>query len=231
MDASPPDRIFTRAQVREVDRRAIEQYGVPGIVLMENASRGVARHALEMLPQAKRVLVVCGGGNNGGDGLAAARHLHNAGAEIAIVLLRPPDAYTGDALINLNICRAMGLQITDASTQVLDTLRALAPADLLLDGLLGTGLSSEVRPPLTDVIDWINARPAKVLAIDIPSGLDCDTGRPLGVAVRATATVTFVGPKRGFLAAGAQAYTGRIHVVDIGAPRRIVEELGERLPQ
>jgi NAD(P)H-hydrate epimerase len=227
MEQAPCHRIFTREQVREVDRLAIERYGIPGLVLMENASRGLAKYALSMLPEGGRALIICGGGNNGGDGLAAARHLHNAGEQVAIVLLRPYDSYTGDARTNLDICRAMDLFMIEAADDVLEGLRAAPPADLLIDGVLGTGISIEVRPPMTDVIDWTNSQPAPVLAIDIPSGLDCDTGRPLGAAVRAAATVTFVGVKRGFLQPGADQYTGRIVVVDIGAPRELVERLGE----
>lgn len=226
--------IFTRQQVREVDERAVHDYGIPGIVLMENASRGLALQALRLLewPNVRddaRVLIVCGGGNNGGDGLAAARHLHNAGLDVGIVLTKPAHAYKGDAEINLNICRSMKLDIVIAPDDPVAALRGQPRCDLLLDGLLGTGLTSEVREPLDAVIAWINEQPAPVLAIDIPSGLDCDTGKPLGCAVKADATVTFVGVKRGFAHQHAREYIGDITVTDIGVPRELIESLGQPL--
>ena len=208
---------------------------MPAIVLMENASRGLALQALRMLgfpdhPPGANVLIVCGGGNNGGDGLAAARHLHNAGAGCTIALTRPADRYTGDAATNLHIVQAMDLQIVDAADDPAGTLAGLPPADLVLDGLLGTGLDRDVQPPLDAVIEFINRQPAPVLAIDIPSGLDCDTGRPRPAAVRAAATVTFVGAKQGFLEPGAGAYTGQVIVTDIGVPRELVAALGRPAP-
>jgi len=225
--------IFSREKVRQVDRAAVETYRMPSIVLMENASRQAADVAMEMLdpPAAKRrVLVLCGGGNNGGDGLAAARHLHNRGVDVHIVLMKPPDAYDGDAGVNLAICRAMDLPISEAADRPIETLRHVEPADLIVDSLLGTGLDSAVRSPMDEVIGWVNAvkrEGARVLAVDIPSGLDCDRGEPLGAAVEATATITFVGNKRGFIQPGAERYTGRVVVGDIGAPHELVEELGE----
>jgi len=220
---------------------------MPGIVLMENAARQVAEAATAMLAgdeaarggsagfrtargrgcAGRRALVVCGGGNNGGDGLAATRHLHNAGVDVVIALTRADDDYEGDAAVNLAICRAMRLDIVDASGDAgAAALDALGAFDLVLDGLLGTGLSSEVRGPAVGMIEWINAQGSAVLAIDIPSGLDCDTGEPLGIAVRAARTVTFVAPKRGFEAKGAAAYTGEVLVADIGAPIEAIPGLG-----
>lgn len=227
--------IFSRDSVRDVDRRAISEYGIPGILLMENASRALAQQAMAMLdrPECRRgakVLIICGGGNNGGDGFAAARHLHNADLDVTVVLMRPADSYRGDAATNLNICGAMELNLIEAADDPVAGLRQLPEHDLILDGLLGTGLTSDVRPPLDAVIDWMNQQGAPVLAIDIPSGLDCDTGAPLGCAVRADATVTFVGIKAGFTQPGAAAHTGRIIVGDIGAPRQLIESLGQLKP-
>lgn len=223
--------VFTREQIRAVDAEAISEYGMPGIMLMENASRGLALQALRMLgwPQVKpeaRVLIVCGGGNNGGDGLAAARHLHNAGLEVAIVLTRSPNSYAGEAEINLNICKAMKLDIVAAHEDPVAALNDQPPCHLILDGLFGTGLTSDVRPPLDEVIAWINRNPAPTLAIDIPSGLDCDTGKPLGCAVRAAVTDTFVGIKQGFTAGAAHPYLGEVTVTDIGVPRELIEKHG-----
>ncbi len=228
----PGTRVFSRDKVRQVDAEAVETYGIPSIVLMENASRGLADRALRMLDAAGRrdrghVLVVCGGGNNAGDGLAAARHLHNAGIRVTSVLLRPTDGYKGDAGTNLRIDQAMGLPLLGGHEDPVGTLDGAGEADLIVDAVLGTGLTSAVRSPMDEVIRWVNERPAPVLAVDIPSGLDCDRGVPLGVAVEAAATVTFVGTKRGFLVEGADRYVGEIVIGDIGIPRELAEALGE----
>jgi NAD(P)H-hydrate epimerase len=174
------------------------------------------------------VLILCGGGNNGGDGFAAARHLHNQGVACTLVLLRPVESYRGDAATNLKICQAMRLPIVQASEHPVAVLAGLEKHALIMDGLLGTGLDREVRAPFDAVIEYVNRQITPVLAIDIPSGLDCNTGMPRGTAVRADATVTFVGVKKGFRAPGSEAYTGRVIVADIGAPRELVESLGEQ---
>lgn len=236
-------RVLTREQVRAVDRLAIERYGVPGIVLMENAARGLVEETLRFLferwrkkfgteaerwpvspeefPRGVKALIVCGGGNNGGDGFAAARHLHNHGCVCTIVLTRPPEAYAGDAKINFGVVQAMKLPIVDATN-----LEEIGEHDVILDGLLGTGLSEAVREAEQRVIQWMNVRHEPIVAIDIPSGLDCDRGEPLGAAVRAAMTVTFVGMKLGFTNPASRVYTGAVRVVGIGAPAEVVEQVG-----
>lgn len=214
---------LTRSQVREIDRRAIEHFHIPGIVLMENAARGAADVACNMLGQRRgaAVDIVCGGGNNGGDGLAIARHLHIRGAIIRILLAIDPSKYTGDALINWQIVQAMNFPILPAS-QVIPHIQS-DPRDLLIDALFGTGLAQPPRPDAAAIIDAINAQPAPILAIDVPSGLDCDTGQPLGpTAVRATRTVTFVAEKSGFAFPTARQFTGDITVADIGSPPELI---------
>jgi NAD(P)H-hydrate epimerase len=226
----------TLERIREVDRRAAEQYKIPSIILMENAARGLTIHAMRMLDWPNelgedKITVLCGAGSNGGDALGAARHLHNAGLAMTVVLVSPEEKYQGDTRTNLEICRAMGLPVIDASDNPGATLDALPDADLVMDGLLGTGVKSEVREPVTDVIDWVNRRQdAPVLSVDLPSGMDCDTGKALGVCVAADVTVTFAGVKKGFLENGAKRYTGEVRLVSIGAPRDLIEELGERIP-
>lgn len=224
-------RVFTRQAVREVDRRSIEEYGIPGVVLMENASRGLALQAMQMMGWPAReidgeALIVAGGGNNGGDGFAAARHLHNNRVTARILTTKPLEDYFGDAETNLRICRKMGIEVIDASDDPVGALTALPTHALVIDALFGTGLASEVRCEAVDVIAWLNKQWSPVLAVDIPSGLDCDTGEPLGCAVKAAATVTFVGVKKGMLHPQAREYCGEVTVTDIGAPREVVEALG-----
>jgi len=217
---------LNREQVRTLDALAVERLGVPGIVLMENAARQVADHAKAMLGDAAgdlRVLIVCGGGNNGGDGFAAARHLHLRGASVALIATRSRDQYTGDAAANYDICKKLGLPIGCVD----DLKRSAGNHHLIIDALLGTGLTQPVKPPLAELIDWINAHPAPKLAVDLPSGLDCDRGVPLGTAVRAARTVTFVAPKLGFTNRDSRAYTGEVHVADIGVPAALLERLAD----
>lgn len=212
---------FTRESVRAVDRAVINEFGIPGVVLMENAAQSLCRQALHMLAGGDGVVIVCGPGNNGGDGFALARLLHNAGRRVHLVTTRDVEDYDGDAGINARIAQRMGLTIEDASS-------AVPAAALLVDALFGTGLTAAARARERDLIEAMNAHPAPVLAVDLPSGLDCDKGEALGACVRAAHTVTFVGMKAGFANPASREYTGDISVGDIGAPRRLVERLGER---
>lgn len=218
---------LSREQVRQVDRLAIDRYGIAGIVLMENASRGLAQVVRQKLSELKgsRVAIVAGAGNNAGDGFALARHLHNDRAHPVVLIVGQESRISGDAKTNLEIIKRMALdvQTLGQDQQGLDQLhRELQQADLVIDAIFGTGLSGPIRGFYKNVIEQINADSTPVLAVDIPSGLDCDTGQPLGLAVRATATVTFVARKTGFDAPDAQTYTGKVLVVDIGAPRELI---------
>jgi NAD(P)H-hydrate epimerase len=210
--------MLTRAQVREIDRRAIEEFGVPGVVLMENAGRG-ATEVLLSLGVKGPVVICCGKGNNGGDGFVIARHLDNHGIAVQVLLFAKPEELVGDAAINYRVIERSGLTI-DIWPDSLQLQASLNSADWIVDALFGTGLSGLVREPFHHVITTINASGKPVLAVDIPSGLDCDCGQPLGVAIRAAHTVTFVGQKVGFARSDAREYLGMVHVADIGAPRR-----------
>jgi NAD(P)H-hydrate epimerase len=208
---------LTRAQVREIDRRAIEDFGVPGVVLMENAGRDAADFLMK-LGVTGPVAICCGKGNNGGDGFVIARHLDNHGIAIRVLLFARPEDLTGDAAVNFHILQRAGLTIVvepDAET----LRRELVAAAWVVDALFGTGLTGPLQPPFDGIVAAINASGKPVLAVDIPSGLDCDSGLPLGETVRATHTVTFVAPKTGFANAAAKPWLGQVHVVDIGAPR------------
>ncbi len=218
----------TRDEVRRFDRYCMESLGVSGAVLMENAGRQIADEARLMLLLSVRrnVLVVAGRGNNGGDGYVAARHLAVHGVNVEVALVAPRREIQGDADVNLRILEAMGLPIFVLDGPVDETLRQLGPrlaaADLVLDGLLGTGTRGEVRDPYAAVITAINEARQRVLAIDIPSGMDCDTGRPLGPTIRAARTVTMAALKAGFRSPESAAYTGEVVVADLGVAWRRV---------
>lgn len=220
---------ITRDQARRIDRRATEDFGIPGLVLMENAGRGVA-DVLERLGVAAPVVICCGKGNNAGDGLVVARHLDLRGHAVRALVWADPSELAGDAGVNLQIVSRSGLSLRFFGSQHQPgRLEAeLAGAAWIVDALLGTGARGEPRPPLDAVIDQLNASGVPILAVDLPSGLDCDTGQAARHTIRAAHTCTFVAPKRGFDAPGAAAYTGQVHVVDIGVPRKLVQEvLGE----
>ncbi len=231
--------VFTRDAVRKLDRLAVSEYGVPSIVLMENAARHVADVALDGLEgvEKPRVLVVAGAGNNGGDGLAAAHHLHNAGLRVIVFLAANPAQYAGDARTNLDIVHRMGLQLflMDPGNPARSLSAAMAgfrSTDLIIDALVGTGLSRDLDPIHEKVVQEINGYAADgvpVLSVDLPSGLDADTGLPRRVAVRASATVTFAGLKEGFFALEAQPFLGEVVVADIGVPRELLDQLGRRM--
>jgi NAD(P)H-hydrate epimerase len=208
----------SREQARALDRRAIEHFGVPSVVLMENAGRGAAELLLSLGLHGP-VAVCCGKGNNGGDGFVIARHLHNHGVPVRVLLFSRPEELTGDAAVHYHIIERLQLPIDDYSAMSLDgerLRRDLGTAEWVVDALFGTGLTGPVRPPFGQVIEAINASPARVFAVDIPSGLDCDMGRPLGAAVRAEHTVTFVALKKGFADPASREWTGQVHRADIG---------------
>jgi NAD(P)H-hydrate epimerase len=217
---------LTRTQVREFDRRAIEEYGVPSIVLMENAGRGAAELLVSLGIQG-RVIVCCGKGNNGGDGFVIARHLDLQNVDVRVTLFASPEELTGDARTNYEILTRSLIPtiILDGRGFNAGILRkGLAKADWVVDALFGTGLSGPVRPPFDSVIEQINGSGKKVLAVDVPSGLDCNSGQPLGPTVRAQHTATFVALKRGFSQPESRQWTGEVHVLKIGAPRVLVRE-------
>jgi NAD(P)H-hydrate epimerase len=219
---------LTRAQVRDLDRRAIEEFGIPGVVLMENAGRGAADVLLRLGVRGP-VAVCCGKGNNGGDGFVIARHLAAHGIAVQVLLFCAPEDLKGDAAINHHIVTRMGLplDVYAGTTIGLEAVeKRLAGAEWVVDALFGTGLSGPVRAPLDGVIAAVNRAPGKVLAVDIPSGLDCDTGEPLGPTVRAHHTVTFAALKVGFANPAARAWLGEVHVADIG----IAPEFLDRRP-
>jgi hydroxyethylthiazole kinase-like uncharacterized protein yjeF len=226
MEKYSPDkkhRVMSRDEVRAVDAWAINEIGVPGVVLMENAGRSCAELIKDKLAGVNnpQVCFFCGTGNNGGDGFVIARHLLNAGFGVRIILCGQREKTRGDARINLDILERLGQTVEpldmitgDLASQV----RSLAGnADIIVDALFGTGLQGELREPYRSLVDSINALGQPIVAVDIPSGLDCDTGEPLGTAIKATYTVTFVAVKKGFVASlGAGKHIGELYIASIG---------------
>ena len=214
--------LMTREEVRAFDSWAINTLGIPGAVLMENAGRSCAELIIEKLKSITKpkVCIFCGTGNNGGDGYVIARHLINNGFEVIVVISGDIEKIKGDAKINLDILRALGQkikQLNPADDNIENKVKIFAAgADMLVDGLFGTGLSGQVRDGYKKLIESINAQKIPIMSIDIPSGLDCNTGQPLGIAIKAQYTVTFVAVKKGFTYSEANLYTGDIYVASIG---------------
>lgn len=220
--------VLTREQVRRVDRLAVERYKIMGLVLMENAGRSAAAIISDVYGQAGRAFICCGPGNNGGDGYVIARHLHNAGWSVRVMVAGDPSRMTHDAGANYAIVEAMGLKTlvaADGESQQ-TAVRSINTSDVVVDALLGTGSQGEVRSPMAELIDAINAVARRaVVAVDVPSGLDCNTGTPSNATIRADLTITFVAAKTGFVAPTAAPYVGRVEVADIGVPRELLAEI------
>ncbi|HEY2881026.1 MAG TPA: NAD(P)H-hydrate epimerase [Pirellulales bacterium] len=289
--------ILNRRQVRDVDRRAIQEFGMTGLVLMENAGRGVADVMCSLLlresPQSispspqittqkpsprgegrvrgsetvdspikqtkaadqsaqvasdsasspltptfapgerePEVSIVCGKGNNGGDGFVIARHLDLRGFGVKILLLAAPQDLIGDAATNFAIAEKAGIAIEvfdapseEAKFAVTKFTAAIAGSQWLVDAMLGTGATGEPKSPLAEAIELMNASGKPILAVDLPSGLDCDTGAAALHTIRAAHTCTFVAAKPGFMVPAAQQFIGQLHVLDIGVPRKLLAEI------
>jgi hydroxyethylthiazole kinase-like uncharacterized protein yjeF len=224
-------RLVTSSEIQEMDRIAIEEIGIPGVVLMENAARGATRVFLDHFgpPLRSYVLVLCGRGNNGGDGYAIARYLHQAGLKVTVIVLAETAKIGGDALLNLEVIKRMGLDIIEAATREEWNRKSelISTSDYIIDGILGTGLNAPVRGVYEEIIDAINRSQKSVMAIDIPSGLNADTGQVMGVAVRADLTVTFGFPKAGQLIYPGAELVGRLVRINIGIPN----EVADRIPR
>lgn len=219
--------VATSQEMQNIDRRAGEEFGIPTLLLMENAALGVIRILEEMYGPVKgeKITVVCGKGNNGGDGLAAARQLHNRGARVQVYLLSEQAALKGDAAVNLDIVLKMGIEVYSSGLYDIQALRiALNHSHVIIDAILGTGLSSPVTGEYGEVIGLINDSGRPVVAVDIPTGINSDTGEVMGRAVKAAATVSFAIPKRGHLLYPGCEFTGRLHIADISIPRAAIEK-------
>ena len=226
-------KLFTSQQMRELDRAAIEQYGVAGVVLMEHAGVAVARAAVQLLPPDQRhVCVLCGKGNNGGDGLVAARWLRRWGYVPEVFLFGEGEAVGGDARINLQLNLKSGHKVEEikAEADLVLLHGSLRRCALVIDALLGTGVSGPPREPLATAIRRVNEVGVPVLSVDLPSGVNADTGAVFEPQVRATATVTFGGWKRALATYPAAAAAGRVELADIGLPEPLLQAV-EGVPQ
>jgi len=221
-------RSFSGDEIRALDAYAIETLGIPGVILMENAGRGAADAIERMLGTAagKQVAVVAGSGNNGGDGFVVARQLGLRGAGVVTFLVVPEAKISGDAAVNLRALRALGGEVRELSDEALSRLgESLRQFDVVVDAVGGTGIQGALRGGLATAVEQINVADRPVVAIDVPTGLDCDTGEVDGPAVRARMTVTMLARKQGFDASGSRQFTGEVEVVDIGIPATAVAEM------
>ena len=220
--------VLSREQVRALDAYAMTSAAVPGVVLMENAGRGAAdivERRLESRPGP--VCIVCGAGNNGGDGFVVARQLLSRGRDVRVFFAADRQSLTGDALVNHDAFAGVGgvvWPLADGDFGVLDA--ALSEAAIVVDALLGTGLSRDVAGLYRDVIERVNGAPGLRIALDVPSGLDANTGQALGACVRADETITFAATKLGLVTSAGAALAGAVTVKDIGVPRSLVRAVG-----
>jgi ADP-dependent NAD(P)H-hydrate dehydratase / NAD(P)H-hydrate epimerase len=204
-----PTGLYSAAQVRALDAYAIEQLGVPGYTLMKRAGEAALRYLRSRWPTAYRIVIVCGSGNNGGDGYVLGRFAQAAGLTVTVLSATSPNAIKGDALLAYNDCVSSGARILPFAPAL------LAEGELVVDALVGTGLKSAVREELLPVVHAINSAGRPVFSLDMPSGLDSDTGVALGEAVRADCTVSFVGLKTGLLIGDGPEYAGTLYFDDL----------------
>ena len=205
-------KVVTSQQMREIDRKAIEENNLSGLILMENAGlrifQNLKRIYLDL--RLKKIIIFAGSGNNGGDGFVVARHLYNYGVKVKLFLLAPFNKVKGEAGENLNTINKMGVELIETETTKPEEIqRAIQNSDLIIDAILGTGLQGKVTGLKAKIIDLINIANKEVVAIDVPSGLDTDTGKIEGPCIKAAHTITLALPKIGLLIFPGASYAGR----------------------
>jgi len=219
---------LTREQIRELDRRSIAEYNIPGILLMENAGAGAAEIICRLIRHGP-VIIFCGKGNNGGDGFVVARHLHNRGIPVSVCLIGSFSSVAPqtEAGINLAILKHTKIPICEIANSSdsfdIAQISPQTPPELIVDAVFGTGLNSTVQEPFASIFEQLNAWHYPIVALDIPSGLDANTGEILGSAINATLTITFGFPKIGFLRKQGPECTGIVRVVDISIPKELIQ--------
>lgn len=214
-------KIATREAIKEIDRMAVEKYGIPELVLMENAGRAVANVVQREFPDRGSIAVFCGGGNNGGDGFVAARHLISAGKKVTTYLLKNKNEYSGSARINLDSLSKISKDVK----RLRSNFSNYQKSELVVDSIFGTGLKREIKGPYRKIIETINSLETPKVAVDLPSGIDADKGIPLGAAVTADVTVTFVCPKLGISTYPGLDHCGKIYVAGISTPKAVEDKI------
>lgn len=213
-------------EMRRMDERAINEYGIPGVVLMENAALSVVKHIQQKIKEVQnpKILIVCGTGNNGGDGFTIGRHLYQSGCHVTILLVGKIGRISGDAFINYNICTKLGMNILQFEQESNHRYSHILKEhqDIIVDALFGTGLTRNIEGSLANLIADINEVGGFKVAVDLPSGISADTGKVLGVAFKADLTVTFGVAKPGLLLYPGAAYAGKVICDDISLPKDIL---------
>ncbi len=221
-----PLPVLTCEQVRQVDRLAIDELGMCGLVLMENAGRGI----VELLTREQatgRALICCGRGNNAGDGFVIARHLDLRGWQVEVLCWVDPERLEGDARANYSLLQSTSVVVQiGTGSETPEFAAQYESVDWVIDALLGTGTRGAPRPPFDQAIRAMNRLPARRLAVDLPSGLDADSGQPADPTLRADWTCTFVAAKPGLLTSQAGPFVGQLHLIDIGVPRKLLQRFG-----
>jgi NAD(P)H-hydrate epimerase len=214
---------LTTDQMVEVDRLMINDFHIELIQMMENAGRNLARVArfrfLDGKPVGKEVIILVGSGNNGGGAMVCARHLHNWGTKVRVFLTKSNKAFTSIPAHQLDIIQRMNVSIARA-----ENVTRVGEVDLIVDGLIGYNLAGSPRGTAADLIRWANAKNAPILALDIPSGLDAETGDVLNPAIQAAATMTLALPKRGLCVPGVESYVGELYLADISVPPALYQK-------
>lgn len=220
-------KVVTANEMRKIDKKAIEEWGISGCILMENAGAGIVK-SMEKYSgdlKGKRIIIMAGKGNNGGDGFVIARHLLNREIHCEVFILVEEGSLKGDALLNYSILKKTGCPIFEITSRSM--LSSVAPkineADIIIDALLGTGLTHSAEGIIAEAIDLINSTHKCIISVDIPSGMNSDTGEITGPAIKASLTFTLCLPKRSFFLYPAANYTGKFEVVDIGIPQKLIE--------
>lgn len=217
---------LTCEEIRKVDQAAVERFGFSGLMLMENAGRGLADRLCRLGIHGP-VVICCGKGNNAGDGFVLARHLDLRGYEPRVLLWAEPEQIRPDAAVNLEILRRAGMAVESFGDRH-DPPRLAAHLDeaaWVVDALLGTGAKGDPRPPIDAVIDQLNNSGVPIMAVDLPSGLDADTGKASVHTISAVQTCTFLAAKPGFYTPDAWQHTGEVFIADIGVPPSVVERI------
>jgi hydroxyethylthiazole kinase-like uncharacterized protein yjeF len=215
-------KAVTVKQIQNLDKIAIEKIGIPSLALMENAGRSVADEVVKRVKRIKApcVCIICGIGNNAGDGFVIARHLINAGIRIKVFLIGKGSQLKTDAAVNYRILKKMKYPVKEIRKVSSSLTEDIKKADVVVDAVFGVGLNREVLDPFRSVIESINKNARKVISVDTPSGIDGTTGKIYGVCVKADVTVTFSFIKKGFLKGQGPKYVGKVVVADIGIPVR-----------